>query len=131
MIPLVVGVLVGLIGLAILADAWIPEKMGYRSDRRRSVRTERSPGGEAAIGIAVLCMAAALLGRDTWPYTTVSVIAGAALFFCGLLANRRYLSERISHRGKLRRGESERITKQARRPAGQVERGSKSALPKE
>ena len=104
MIPLVVGVVVGLVGLAILADAWLPETVTYRSDRRRRARVERSLGGEAAIGIAVLFMAAALIGRDTWPYTTVCVIAGSVLFFFGLLSNRRYLRERIVNRGALRRG---------------------------
>jgi len=104
MIPLIIGGLVAIVGLLILADAWIPETASYRSDRRRSARTERSLGGEAAIGLAVLCMAAALIGRDTWPYTTVAVIAGAVLFFFGLIANRKYLKERITNRGALRRG---------------------------
>ena len=103
-IPLIVGGLVGLIGLAILADAWLPEEMTFRSDRRRQARTERSIAGEACIGIAVLCMAAALIGRDTWAYSTVAVIAGSVLFLFGAIANRRYLRDRIVNRGKLRRG---------------------------
>ena len=116
MIPIVIGVVVALIGLAILADAWIPEKLSTQSDRRRRARTERSIGGEAAIGLAVLCMAAALIGRDTWVYSTVAVIAGAVLFFFGLLANRRYLKERITNRGALRRGEHGTIGKPPKRP---------------
>ena len=103
-IPLILGVLVALIGLAILADAWLPEEMAFRSERRRQARTERSIGGEACIGLAVLCMAAALIGRDTWPYTTVSVIAGTALFLIGTAMNRRYLRDRMVNRGALRRG---------------------------
>jgi hypothetical protein len=104
MIPIVIGVLVGLIGLAILADAWMPETGRTSSERRRRARAERSLGGEAALGGAVLCMAAALIGRDTWPYTTVAVLAGSVLFLIGLLSNRRYLRERIVNRGALRRG---------------------------
>ena len=105
LIPLVLGVLVALIGCAILADAWLPETSSHRSDRRRRARIERSLGGEAAIGLAVVLMGAALIGRDTWPYTTVCVIAGSVLFLFGLIANRRYLKERITNRGALRRGQ--------------------------
>ena len=103
-IPLIIGVIVALIGLAILADAWLPEEMSFRSERRRQERTERSIGGEACIGLAVLCMAAALIGRDTWRYGTVAVIAGTLLFVIGAVSNRRYLRDRIVNRGALRRG---------------------------
>ena len=103
-IPLILGVLVALIGLAILADAWLPEAMAFRSERRRQARTERSIGGEACIGLAVLCMSAALIGRDTWPYTTVAVIVGTLLFLIGAVQNRHYLRDRMVNRGALRRG---------------------------
>ena len=103
-IPLILGALVALIGLAILADAWLPEEMTFRSERRRQARIERSLGGEACIGLAILCMAAALIGRDTWRYGTVAVMAGTFLFLVGALLNRRYLRERIVNRGSLRRG---------------------------
>jgi hypothetical protein len=83
---------------------WLPESTGPKSERRRRARAERSHGGEAAIGLAVLCMAAAFFGRDTWPYTTVAVIVGSVLFCLGVLSNRRYLRERIVNRGALRRG---------------------------
>ena len=52
----------------------------------------------------MLCMAAALIGRDTWKYGTVAVIAGTVLFVIGAWLNREYLKERISNRGALRRG---------------------------
>ena len=103
-LPLIVGAIVALIGLAILADAWLPEEMPFQSERRRQARIERSIGGEACIGLAVLCMAAAMLGRDTWRYGTVAVIAGTLLFLFGAFSNRRYLRERIVNRGSLRRG---------------------------
>lgn len=104
MIPLVAGVIVALIGLAILADAWLPEEITHSGERRRAARIERSIGGEACIGLAVLCVAAALIGRDTWPYSTVAMIAGSVLFLLGVFANRRYLRERMVNRGALRRG---------------------------
>jgi hypothetical protein len=103
-IPLVLGVLVALLGAGLIADAWLPERVLYRSERRRRARAERHLGGEAAIGLGVLCMAAALLGRDTWRYGTVVVIAGTLLFVVGAWLNRAYLRERISNRGELRRG---------------------------
>lgn len=103
-IPLILGVIVALIGLALLADAWLPEEMTFRSERRRQVRTERSIGGEACIGLAVLCMAAALIGRDTWRYGTVAMLAGSLLFVVGAFQNRRYLRDRVVNRGALRRG---------------------------
>ena len=103
-IPLIIGVIVALIGLAVLADAWLPETMAFGRERRRHERTERSIGGEASLGLAILCFAAAVIGRDTWPYTTVAVIAGAVLFFFGVIANRKFLRDRIVNRGALRRG---------------------------
>ena len=103
-IPLIIGIIVALIGLAILADAWLPEEMTFRSERRRQERTERSIGGEACIGLAVLCLAAALIGRDTWRYGTVAVIAGSLLFVIGAFLNRTFLRDRIVNRGALRRG---------------------------
>src|SRR5260221_6643264 len=78
--------------------------MAFRSDRRRQERAERSPGAEGCIGLAVLCMAAALIGRDTWRYGTVAMILGVLLFMMGLYGNRHYLRERIVNRGALRRG---------------------------
>jgi hypothetical protein len=79
-IPLILGILIALIGLAILADAWLPEEMSFLSERRRRIRVERSITGEACLGFAVLCMSAAMIGRDTWRYGTVAVIAGSVLF---------------------------------------------------
>jgi hypothetical protein len=103
-IPLILGVIVALLGAGLIADAWLPERVLYRSERRRRARAERHLGGEAAIGLGVLCMAAALLGRDTWRYGTVTVIVGTLLFVTGAWLNRAYLRERISNRGELRRG---------------------------
>lgn len=103
-IPLIIGVIVALVGLAILADAWLPETIAFGKERRRHERTERSLGGEACIGVAIVCFAAAIIGRDTWPYTTVAVIAGAVLFLFGVIANRTFLRDRIVNRGALRRG---------------------------
>ena len=106
-IPLILGVLVALVGLGILADAWLPETMPFRKDRRRRPRTERHLGGEAAIGVGVLCMAAALFGRDTWRYGTVAMIVGAVMILIGAVLNKHFFHDRIVNRGELRRGKRE------------------------
>ena len=103
-IPLILGCLVALLGVGVIADAWLPEKVLYHSERRRRARAERNLGGETSIGLGVLSMAAALIGRDTWAYSTVAVIIGTLLLVIGAWLNRAYLKERISNRGELRRG---------------------------
>ena len=105
-IPLIIGALLGLIGLGLLFDAWTPDDIIVRRDRRRTPRAERHRSGEAAIGLGIMCMAAAFLGRDTWNYSVIAVIAGSVLMLYGVLRNFRYLGEAISHRGPLRRREA-------------------------
>jgi hypothetical protein len=102
-IPIIIGILVGLVGLGLVFDAWTPDEIIVRRERRRRPRIERSRGGEAAIGFGVLCMGAAFLGRDTWRYSVVSVIAGTLLLLLGVIRNRRYLVQAITNRGALRR----------------------------
>lgn len=93
--PLIVGAIVGIVGLLLLFDAWTPDETVIPRERRRAARSERSRGGETAIGFGVLCLAAAILGRDTWPYTIVSAIAGAALLLLGGIMSRRYIEGRL------------------------------------
>lgn len=107
-IPLIVGILIGIVGLGLLADAWIPEDAAPFRERRRRPRTERSLGGEALIGLGVLCLAGAIISRDTWDYVNVAVIAGGVLLLIGSWMNRRYLRDRVVNRGALRRGEGDR-----------------------
>jgi len=103
LIPLIAAVIVGIIGLGLVFDAWTPDEIIVKRERRRRPRVERSRGGEAAIGLGVLCMAAAFAGRDTWRYSVVAVLAGSALLLFGAIANRRYLGAAVSNRGALRR----------------------------
>jgi hypothetical protein len=105
LLPIVVGVVVGLMGIGLLFDAWTADEFIVRRDRRRSPRTERDRNGEGAIGIGVLCMAAAFIGRDTWRYSVIAVIAGTVLLLYGALRNRHYIGAAISNRGALRRRE--------------------------
>ena len=106
-LPLIAAVLVGLIGLGLVFDAWTPDEIIVKNERRRRPRVERSRGGEALIGFGVLCMAAAFAGRDTWRYSVIAVIAGTVLLVLGAFANRRYLGSVISNRGALRRRSEE------------------------
>ena len=102
-IPLIVGIFVALVGLGLMFDAWTPDEIIVKRERRRRPRIERSRGGEAAIGLGVLCMGGAFIGRDTWRYSVVAVIAGTLLLLIGVIVNRRYLGQMITNRGALRR----------------------------
>src|SRR3954471_11477833 len=90
-VPLVLGVVLGLIGLALVIDAWAPDEIVVRQERRGRPQRERNRAGEAFVGLGVLALAAALMGRDTWRYTTVAVIAGALLLLIGALKNAGYI----------------------------------------
>jgi hypothetical protein len=103
LIPIIVGAIVGLIGLGLVFDAWTPDDIVIKKERRRAPRLERSRKGEAMVGLGVLCMAGAFIGRDTWVYSVVAVIAGSILLLIGAIANRHYLGELVSNRGTLRR----------------------------
>jgi len=107
LVPLIIGVFVGLVGLGLVFDAWTPDEIIVRKERRRRPRIERSRGGESAIGFGVLCMGAAFLGRDTWRYSVVAVIAGTLLLLVGVIKNRHYLGQAITNRGALRRRPNE------------------------
>jgi hypothetical protein len=106
-IPLIIGIFVALVGLGLMFDAWTPDEIIVKRERRRRPRVERSRGGEAAIGLGVLCMGAAFIGRDTWRYSVVAVIAGTLLLLIGVISNRRYLGQAITNRGALRRRDIE------------------------
>jgi hypothetical protein len=103
LVPLVVGGFLFAIGLGLVFDAWTPDDVVVRRERRRSKRTERSRGGEASIGFGIMCMGAAFIGRDTWRYSVIAVIAGAVLLLFGVLASRQFLGASITRRGALRR----------------------------
>ena len=102
-IPLIAAVIVGLIGLGLIFDAWTPDEIIVKHERRRRPRIERNRGGEAAIGFGVLCMAAAFAGRDTWRYSVIVVIAGTLLMLYGGIKNYHYFGALVSNRGALRR----------------------------
>jgi hypothetical protein len=95
---------VALIGLTILLDAWQAGGVAPFRERRRRTRAVPNKGGQSLVALGTLCMAAALIGRDTWRWGTIAVLAGAALLVIGAILNRLYLKEVLLFRGAARRG---------------------------
>jgi hypothetical protein len=106
LLPLVLGALVVLGGLALIVDARLPDSAPRIAERRRRARTERDRPGEAWIGGGIVAVGAALIGRDDWPWGNVAVLVGVACLGYGVWRNRRYLREVLTFRGAARRGRS-------------------------
>jgi hypothetical protein len=102
-VPLILGVLLGLFGLLLAADAWIPDGTIVPTERRRRQRAERNTTGEGLIAIGMLAEAAAIIGRDTWKSSTIAVIAGVIALGIGSFLNLNFLREYVFHRGRARR----------------------------
>jgi hypothetical protein len=103
-LPILLGVLIALVGLTILLDAWQTGGVAPLRERRRRTRAVPHKAGQTLVAIGTLCMAAALMGRDTWRWGTISVLAGAVLLIIGAIMNRKYLKEVLLFRGAARRG---------------------------
>ena len=103
-LPILIRVLVALIGLTILLDAWQAGGVSPLRERRRRTRAVPNKAGQSLVALGTLCMAAALIGRDTWRWGTIAVLAGAALLIIGVILNRAYLKEVLLFRGIARRG---------------------------
>jgi hypothetical protein len=106
-LPIIIGVLIALIGLTIALDAWQAGGVAPLRERRRRARAVPHKAGQTFVALGTLCMAAALIGRDTWRWGTVSVLAGSALLILGAIMNRQYLKEVLLFRGAARRGVGE------------------------
>jgi hypothetical protein len=106
-LPIFLGVLVALIGLTIALDAWQTGGVAPLRERRRRTRALPHKAGQTLVALGTLCMAAALIGRDTWRWGTVSVLAGSSLLIIGAIMNRKYLREVLLFRGAARRGVGE------------------------
>ena len=104
-LPIVFGVIVGLLGVGLVADAWLPDRdpSFHVRERRRRLRAERSRGGEASVGLAIVLLGIALIARDQWSSTPW--IVGAAVVFLALggFLNRRYFRQEMDFRGAARR----------------------------
>jgi hypothetical protein len=106
-LPILIGVLIALLGLTILLDAWQAGGVAPLRERRRRARAVPNKAGQSLVALGTLCMAAALIGRDTWRWGTISVLAGITLLVIGAVLNRTYLKEVLLFRGAARRGQGE------------------------
>jgi hypothetical protein len=106
-LPILIGVLIALLGLTILLDAWQAGGVAPLRERRRRARAVPNKAGQSLVALGTLCMAAALIGRDTWRWGTIAVLAGITLLLIGAILNRTYLKEVLLFRGAARRGQGE------------------------
>jgi hypothetical protein len=106
-LPILIGVLIALLGLTILLDAWQAGGVAPLRERRRRARAVPNKAGQSLVALGTLCMAAALIGRDTWRWGTIAVLAGITLLVVGAILNRTYLKEVLLFRGAARRGQGE------------------------
>lgn len=105
--PIIIGVIVCLIALAIAYDSMSPEAKRPFRERRRRRRAELNRGGELLVALGTASMGAALIGRDSWRWGTVAVFAGVALLIAGAVVNRQLLKEMLLFRGSSRRATEE------------------------
>jgi len=106
-LPILFGVLIALLGLTILLDAWQAGGVAPLRERRRRARAVPNKAGQSLVALGTLCMAAALIGRDTWRWGTIAVLVGITLLVIGAILNRIYLKEVLLFRGAARRGQGE------------------------
>jgi uncharacterized membrane protein HdeD (DUF308 family) len=102
-IPLLFGLLLLLVGVTLLFDAWTPDELVVPPERRRRPRAERDRAGETLLGLGMIAVGAAFIGRDVWGYRVVAMAVGAILLLIGAVRNRHLLHELVANRGKLRR----------------------------
>jgi|GEM_PF-1329718 len=101
-IPIGAGILLVLVGLAFIWDAWGPQMVGPMRDRRRRRRAEISLSGELLAGAGIALLGVALIGRD-WRLETATVLVGTICIIAGTLKNRKYFRELFLFRGAARR----------------------------
>ncbi len=110
LLPVIFGALMALTGLALMADAFLPEREARALERRRRQRPERHRLGEALLGGGIIATGVALIGRDTWRFTNLTLILALLLFAAGLALNYKYLRGRFfgpGHTGTRRKTDGE------------------------
>ena len=106
-LPILLGVLVLLVALAIGYDSMTAEERRPFKERRRRQRAELNRGGELLVAMGIASMAAALIGGDSWRWGTIAVFIGVALLIAGASFNRAFLRETLLFRGAARRATKE------------------------
>ena len=117
-IPIVLGIIVALIGLTMALDAWQAGGIAPFRERRRRTRAVPHKLGQTLVAIGTICLGIALIGRDTWKYTTVTVLIGVVLLIVGAIMNRVYLKEVLFFRGAARRGQGGENSRLKKEPPG-------------
>ena len=90
-LPVILGILFVVAGLALVADGLAPDGALVRPDRRRSPRPQRHHAGEGMLGAGIACVGVALIGRDAWRYGTVAILVAFILCVVGVVLNWRYV----------------------------------------
>lgn len=90
-LPVFLGILAALAGIALLADAAIPEAEGAPLERRRRARPERSRTGQGLLGGSLIAIAIALFAGDRWRFNTLTIGIAIVLAVVGIALNIRYV----------------------------------------
>jgi hypothetical protein len=90
-IPIVLGILLFLVAAGMIADAVVADGQSLPTERRSRERPERSRIGQIVFGAGMLCVSAALIGRDQWRFTTLVIAAAVILVVVGVGLNLRYI----------------------------------------
>lgn len=109
-IPIGAGIILVLVGLALIWDAVGPQLVGPMRDRRRRTRAEINLAGEVMAGAGIGLLGVALIGRD-WRLETATVLVGTICITVGTLKNWKYFRELLLFRGSARRGLERDVTK--------------------
>lgn len=105
LLPVVFGVIVVLVGIALMYDAMGNPEYGPMRERRRRIRAGIDRTGEGLVGAGTVLLGGALIGRDAWRFGTLTVLIGTVLVLWGAWRNWRYVREILLFRGAARRGE--------------------------
>ena len=89
--PLLLGIIVLVIAAAIIADAIVAGDSSILGERRSRARPERNRPGQIIFGVGMLCVAAVLIGRDQWRFTTLAIAVAVVLVVIGAGLNVRYI----------------------------------------
>jgi len=108
-LPVVLGVLVILVGAAVIYDAVSPEASRPFRERRRRQRAEINVPGEWMVALGTICLGVSLIGNEVWRWTTIAVISGVVLILFGAVLNRAFLREMLLFRGASRRTEEHEV----------------------
>lgn len=109
-IPITAGVILIVIGIALIWDALGPQTVGPMRDRRRRTRVELDLTGECFAGVGIALLGVALVEQD-WRFETAAVLLGTICIAIGMLKNRKYFRELLLFRGAARRQSEPPVTK--------------------